>query len=111
MALNVAVTSALALIAKEQEPVPVQAPLQPAKPKPAAGVAVSCTVVPESTISWQSLGQVKAGAADVTRPLPLTWMESACCAVPASGPPVLPPPGLLFELPPPHASTRLATHA
>jgi hypothetical protein len=45
--LNVAVTEVAALTATPQLPVPEQAPLQPAKDEPAAGVAVSVTAVPE----------------------------------------------------------------
>src|SRR5438093_65856 len=35
--------------------VPVAAPLQPAKCQPAAGVAVSCTVLPWSSLAWSGL--------------------------------------------------------
>jgi hypothetical protein len=44
--LNVAVTEVAALTVTTQLPVPEQAPLQPAKDEPAAGVAVSVTAVP-----------------------------------------------------------------
>jgi hypothetical protein len=44
--LKVAVTDLLAVMLNEQEPVPVQAPLQPAKVDPAAGDAVRVTIVP-----------------------------------------------------------------
>src|SRR5262245_66505469 len=43
---KVAVTDIAALIVTVQVPVPVQAPLQPVKVAPAAGVAVSVTAVP-----------------------------------------------------------------
>ena len=45
-AVNVAVTARAALIVSEHVPVPVQAPLQPVKVEPVAGVAVSATAVP-----------------------------------------------------------------
>jgi hypothetical protein len=44
--LNVAVAELAAFIVTTQLPVPVQAPLQPAKVDPAAAVAVSVTEVP-----------------------------------------------------------------
>jgi hypothetical protein len=44
--VNVAVTDLAAVIVTEQLPVPVQAPLQPVKEEPAAGVAVKVTAVP-----------------------------------------------------------------
>ena len=45
--LNVAVTFCAALIETTQAPVPVHAPLQPAKAVPVAAVAVSSTDVPD----------------------------------------------------------------
>ena len=44
--LNVAVTDLASVIVITQLPVPLQAPDQPAKSEPAAGVAVSVTIVP-----------------------------------------------------------------
>ncbi len=44
-----AVTEVAALTVTVQVPVPEQAPLQPAKVEPAAGVAVRVTAVPGST--------------------------------------------------------------
>ena len=42
-----AVTDWAALMVTEQAPVPVQAPLQPAKDEPAVAAAVRVTTVPE----------------------------------------------------------------
>jgi len=44
--LNVAVTARAAVIDSAQVPVPVHAPLQPAKVEPLAATAVSVTAVP-----------------------------------------------------------------
>jgi hypothetical protein len=46
--LKVAVTLRAAVMATVQVPVPVQAPLQPAKTEPAAGLAVRVTTVSAS---------------------------------------------------------------
>ncbi len=45
--MKVAVTLLLPLTTSAQLPVPVQAPLQPVKVEPAAGVALRATLVPE----------------------------------------------------------------
>src|SRR5262245_16518535 len=46
------------LIVNVQPPVPEQAPPQPAKPKPFAGVSESVTEVPASTAIWQVAPQL-----------------------------------------------------
>ena len=56
--LNAAVTDLAAFIETAQEPVPVQAPLQPENPEPAAGDAVRVTTVPISKVSVQSSPQL-----------------------------------------------------
>jgi hypothetical protein len=55
-------------------PVPLQAPPQPPKLEPLAGVALSVTNVPGATLDWlalQVLPQAKPAMALVTLPLPL----------------------------------------
>ncbi len=54
-----------------QVPVPLQAPLQPAKVEPAAGVAVRVTTLPEAYGSAQSVPQFTPAGLLVTVPLPL----------------------------------------
>jgi hypothetical protein len=68
--VNVAVTDSAALIVTVQIPVPVQAPLHPAKLQPEAGVAVSITEVPLSKVVEQTPGQVIPDGLLVTVPLP-----------------------------------------
>jgi hypothetical protein len=69
--LKVAVTAVVAFTGTMQLPVPEQAPLQPAKVEPAAGVAVSVSVVPDSTVSLQSVPHaIPAGVLD-TEPAPV----------------------------------------
>jgi hypothetical protein len=55
--VKVAVTERSWLIVSVHVPVPVQAPLQPMKVEPGAGVAVSTTLVPAMYASAQSPGQ------------------------------------------------------
>jgi hypothetical protein len=52
-------------------PVPEQAPPQPAKVEPAAGVAVSVTEVPWPYVSAQSAPQLMPAGEEVTVPLPV----------------------------------------
>ena len=56
--LNVAVTVVAAVTVMAQEPVPEQAPLQPANVEPAAGAAVRVSGVPAVTDSEQSAPQL-----------------------------------------------------
>src|SRR6266478_1083773 len=60
-----------ALIATEQLPVPVQAPLQPTKVEPEAGVAVNVTMVPLLKLALQMVGQLIPVGLLVTAPLPV----------------------------------------
>jgi hypothetical protein len=50
---------------------PRQAPLQPVKLEPLAGVAVSTTAVPDTNCSAQSAPQAMPAGAEVTEPLPV----------------------------------------
>jgi dUTPase len=69
--LKVAVTDCAALIVTVQLPVPVQAPLHPAKLEPAAGVSVRVTLAPLTKVALQVLGQLIPGGVLVTVPDPL----------------------------------------
>ena len=69
--LKVAVTEVAALTVTAQVPVPEQAPLQPAKEEPAAGVAVRVTVVPAVTDSEQVAPQLMPAGLLVTVPVPV----------------------------------------
>ena len=69
--LNVAVTDLAALIVTEQLPVPVQAPLQPAKVEPAAAVAVRVTTVPLVKFAVHVLGQLIPAGLLLTVPVPV----------------------------------------
>ena len=53
MVVNVAVTLAAAFMRTVQAPVPVQAPLQPAKVEPATGEAANVTEVPAPKLAEQ----------------------------------------------------------
>jgi hypothetical protein len=69
---KVAVTLLAAFITNEQEvPVPLHAPLKPAKVEPAAGVAVSMTLVPRAKGALQAVPQLIPLGTEVTVPLPL----------------------------------------
>jgi hypothetical protein len=67
---KVAVTARAALIVTEQLPVPVQAPLQPVKVEPAAGVAVKVTAVPVVNDAEHEAPQLMPAGLLVTVPLP-----------------------------------------
>jgi hypothetical protein len=69
--LKLAVTDLAPFIVSLQVPVPVQAPLQPAKVDPAAGVAVSVTTSPIDALAEQTLGQLIPVGLLVTMPLPV----------------------------------------
>ena len=69
--MKVAVTVFAAFMVSVQVPVPVQAPLQPAKVLPAAGVAVRVTLVPLVKFALQvALQSIPAGPATVPEPVP-----------------------------------------
>ena len=68
--LKVAVTFLLASIVTIQLPVPEQAPDQPAKVEPEAGLAVKVTEVPEVYDSEQSEPQLMPAGLEVTVPEP-----------------------------------------
>ncbi len=69
--LKVAVTLAFVDIETAQAPVPEQAPLQPEKTDPAAGVAVSVTVLPAANEALQlAPGQLMPAGEDATVPAP-----------------------------------------
>ena len=75
--LNVAVTLRACVIDTVQVPVAlVQAPLQPAKVEPAAGVAVSVTDVPLATFAEQVAPQLMGPPATVPVPVPIFVMLS-----------------------------------
>ena len=70
--MNVAVTVVAALKVTVQAPVPEQpAPLQPPKVAPAAGAAVSVTVVPLAKLAAQVAPQAMPAGELVTVPLPV----------------------------------------
>ena len=66
LVLKLAVTVRFALMATLQAPVPEQAPLQPAKTKPLAEVAVNVTWSPASNDIWQLVLMLQA--------IPLGWL-------------------------------------
>ena len=68
--LNIAVTDVAALTVTTHVPVPEQAPLQPAKKEPAAGVAVSVRAVPGATVCEHVAPQLMPVGALVTVPVP-----------------------------------------
>jgi hypothetical protein len=69
--VNVAVTFFARVIVSVQGPVPAQAPLQPVKVAPVAGVAVSITAVLEGNAALQEAPQSMPAGLDFTVPLPL----------------------------------------
>jgi len=66
-----AVTLAFAVKSTLHVPVPLHAPLQPAKVEFAAGVAVSVTVLPELNVAWHVVPQLMPDGSLVTVPLPV----------------------------------------
>ena len=64
-------TDLAALMVTWQEPVPVQAPLQPAKAEPAAGAWLRVTTVPELKLALQVAPQLMPVGEEVTVPLPV----------------------------------------
>jgi hypothetical protein len=68
---KIAVTACAALIVTLQAPVPVQAPLQPAKVEPVAGAAVRLTAVPLVNEAEQVAPQEMPAGVLVTVPLPV----------------------------------------
>jgi hypothetical protein len=73
---NVAVTLCAELIVTTQLSKPLQAPLQPSKPEPAAGVAVSVTWVPGATLMLHVDGQLIPAGELATAPLPVTLTDN-----------------------------------
>jgi hypothetical protein len=73
---NVAVTLCAAFIVTTQLPTPLQAPLQPEKPKPFAGVAVKVTAVPALKLALHVEGHVTPVGELVTLPLPDTVADN-----------------------------------
>ena len=69
--LNVAVTALAAFMVTLQAPVPLQAPLQPAKTEPEAGVAVRFTTVPLVKLAEQVAPQEIPAGELVTVPVPV----------------------------------------
>ena len=66
-----AVTPWAEFIVTEQLPVPLQAPLQPAKVEPEAAAAVNVTLVPELKLALQVAPQLIPEGEEVTDPLPV----------------------------------------
>lgn len=69
--LNRAVTDVLPVMLRVQGPVPLQAPLQPAKVELAPGAAVKVIEVPVSKAALQAVPQLMPAGSLVTVPLPL----------------------------------------
>ena len=69
--LNAAPTDWLAVMVTMQEPVPVQAPLHPAKVEPPAAAAVSVTLVPLLYDAAHVLPQLIPAGEEVTVPVPV----------------------------------------
>jgi hypothetical protein len=70
-AVKLAVTFSAALIVTAQTPVPLHAPLHPAKVEPSAGVAVSITWVPDWKLALQMEPQLIPDGVLVTVPEPV----------------------------------------
>jgi hypothetical protein len=68
---NVAVRFLVPSTTKAQFPVPVQAPLQPEKVEPEAGVAEKARLVPLATLALQVLPQLMALGLDEIVPVPV----------------------------------------
>ena len=103
--MNVAVTVDAAVTVTAQEPVPEQAPLQPAKDEPAAGAAVSVTVVPEVTDCEHVAPQLIPDGIPVTVPEPLPPLVTDRVGVvppvadPLTAREIVSPPAVKFTLP------------
>jgi hypothetical protein len=69
--LKVAVTAFAAFMVKPQVPVPLQAPLHPAKVEPDPGTAVKTTAAPLVKFALQVLGQVMPLGLLLTEPVPV----------------------------------------
>ena len=69
--LKVAVTDSAAFIVTVQLPVPVQAPLHPAKLEPGAALAARVTPVPPAKLALQVPGQLMPAGVLATVPLPV----------------------------------------
>ena len=70
-AVNVAVTPSGPVTAIAHEPVPLQAPLQPANVEPPVGVAVRVTNVPGANVPAHCGEQLMPGTSLVTVPVPV----------------------------------------
>lgn len=80
--VKVAVTLLAASTTSVQVPVPVQAPLQPAKEEPDAGDALSATLVPESKEALHALPQSTPLGLDATVPAPVpALLTVTACSV------------------------------
>ena len=82
--LKVAVTDCAAFIFIVQLPVPVQAPLHPAKVEPAAALTVRVTLVPPAKVALHVPGQLMPAGVLVTvpEPVPATLTVSGNVVVP-----------------------------
>ena len=69
--LNVAVTAVAALMGATHDAGPEQAPLQPAKTEPAAGVAIKVTVAPDENLAEHVEPQLMPDGLLVTVPVPV----------------------------------------
>jgi hypothetical protein len=91
--------------------VPGHAPLHPTNVCPAAGVALSVTVVPSANAWVQLFGPIQSSplGLEVTVPEPPieTTTAAVCAAVVDVGFDV--PPAVFEESPPPHAARKVAT--
>ena len=72
MVQNVAITLSLKPIVTTQPPDPAQAPLQPPKFQPLAGLSVSITLVPAAKLALQVPGQLIPAGELVTLPGPFS---------------------------------------
>jgi hypothetical protein len=103
--LNVAVTVLVALRVTAQVAVPLQAPLQPAKIDPEAGLAVSVIDVPTGTASVQSAPHAMPAGVLVTVPAPVPFFvtdsvtEAPAVAEPLTTRDTVSPPAVTFTLP------------
>jgi len=70
-AVNVAVTAAAAVTVTTQAPVPVHAPLHPAKVDPVAATCVNVTIVPLAKLAAHAVPQLIPVGALVTVPVPV----------------------------------------